>query len=142
MGELLRGYFSCNFRPNSSFMIESARNRLVSIWPGVDFISPFMLCAKLLRSAPSSYALRQNFKKASQKFGAERKSFGQSVNGFMKSTPACFQMYQLANSQQTECYHLVTTQILFLSRHLSLTFSMVMWFDYIISLFFTCLNKL
>ena len=33
-----------------------------TIWPRVDFINPFTLCIKLLRSAPNSYALKKLLK--------------------------------------------------------------------------------
>ena len=46
------------------------------LWQGVDYINPFTLCAKLLCSAI-------NFWEAFLR----RKSLGQSVNEFMKSTP-------------------------------------------------------
>ena len=67
-------------------MMNSSHSKAVEFLPGVDFINPFMLCAKLLRSTPNFLRL----KKASQKLGAERKGLAQSVNGFMKSTPASF----------------------------------------------------
>ena len=53
-----------------------------SLTLGVDFINPFMLCTKLLHSAPNFFEAFLRRKRN----GTKHKSLGQSVNGFMKLT--------------------------------------------------------